>query len=88
MNGLRFKVGDLARVAVITDADDADVINKFVEIVAIGEFNPDVGRVFDYDADYGDSEFLFTCMDYQLRKIDPPAEPASLTRTEDCEAEA
>jgi hypothetical protein len=85
---LRFKVGELARLVVIREQRPCMHINSIVEINAIGVMDNDGDR-----ADYG----CICCercvrqgkgvalMDWQLAKIDPPAEPASLTR--ECEEE-
>lgn len=90
MSGLRFKVGELAIIAVASPEN----VGKIVQIDAVGPFAsfdsiPWRGgrRYALVDCDYfiGDQ---WIAHDWQLRKLDPPAEPASLTSTEECEVVA
>lgn len=92
MNGLRFKVGEMAIVAVAMNPVNQ---GKVVEIIAVGPFKAGhrvvvngVRRRSLEDCDYflDQSPPGGLAHDYQLRKIDPPAEPESITRREECEA--
>ncbi len=87
---MRFKAGDLARVVVAGPKN----IGAIVEIALVGPFP--VGKVIYLDgshwrfkecADYVCTDHE-SVMDYQLAPINPPAEPASLTREKNCEADA
>jgi hypothetical protein len=95
MSGLRFKVGDMALVAVAMNPKN---LGDVVQILAIGPYRigdvvigPHGGPVLlrtsaDYFVD--GRSICQTAFDWQLRKLDPPAEPASLTRTKECEVTA
>lgn len=86
---MRFKEGDLARVVVSFTSSH---IGNIVEIFSVGRFfsgqmvrQPGGDGFMIYDADYILNEIwpdgnFSTCDDWQLQPIDPPAEPASLTR--------
>jgi len=91
MSGLRFKVGDLARVVVAMNPKNQ---GRIIEIGLCGPFFAgqfvkygDRILKFYFNADYlhGDKEQV---SDWQLQPINPPAEPASMTRETDCEVEA
>jgi len=89
VSGLRFKVGDLVRLVVAT-LDDLPVTNGCIGTIAeiaIVEDHPD-GWMYDYGVDFPEDEDLLCIDDWQLQPINPPAEPASLTRQTDCEVEA
>jgi hypothetical protein len=88
---LRFAVGESAVIAISASGSRG----KIVEILAVGPFKEgDVVRTPDgelrtctHEADYVATHVSPTperpfalVRDYKLRKIDPPAEPASLTR--------
>lgn len=91
MNGLRFKVGDLVRVVVALPVDHPVVNGSVGTILEVGEFEDTRGLLFPYDIDFPEdhgSEFTTVCHDWQLAPVNPPVEPASLTRREDCEVEA
>jgi len=81
MSGLRFKAGELARVIFSVDHP-----GDIVEIVAVGSFRARCGTPSDYIVLHATG--VFVIQDWRLAKIDPPAEPASLTRETDVEAEA
>ena len=95
MNGLRFKVGELAIIACAIHPENQ---GKVVEILAVGPYQ--IGDIVVHpsgaqveilsNTDYFIDVELPNCTakDYQLRKIDPPTEPASLTRESECEVEA
>lgn len=78
MSGLRFKVGEMAIFAVAAHAIGIPLMGTVVEVTK-------AGRLFGIDGP-GDYEVLShnakrgLCFDWQLRKLDRPAEPASLTR--------
>ena len=94
MSGLRFKVGDLARIAVTTKPQN---LGKIVEIYAIGpwEFGdiaelPDGERIrINFRCDYffahsgpvGGRAWIDS--DWRLQKLDPPTEPVEMTRAEE-----
>lgn len=91
MSGLRFKVGELARLMVTAYTP---LVGEIVEIESVGPFPKDYlfpdGSHSGYDADYtvicrGVS---CTAVDHLLAKIDPPSEPTSLTRKTGVECEA
>jgi hypothetical protein len=91
MNGLRFKVGELAIVAV--DIHGGGAAGNIVEILKVGPIacwaSDGIFGTFDYETSSPRKEWESAfCMDIELRKIDPPAEPASLKRHEECEAAA
>jgi len=99
MSGLRFKVGELAKVIA---ARFPRFQNEVVQIVAVGPFKiGDVVQVdlaggvirIDYACDYvtdireeHDIPRWISFHDWQLAKLDPPAEPESITRREEVEA--
>jgi hypothetical protein len=88
---LRFKVGELAIVAVGRGKKSLRLIGEEVRIHCVGPFRSgdtflpsDPTKLWGQalqDGDYACTSSLggFMAMDWQLRKIDPPAEPASLT---------
>lgn len=88
MSGLRFKAGELAMLVVVVHPENH---GRIIEIAAVGPFQ--IGdlictetRYFrcTRDCDYATADRWATgVFDYQLRKIDPPAEPVSLTRESD-----
>lgn len=88
MNGLRFKVGELV---LIGDADPSyrPVAPGSIGVVeSIGVVDTS-GRFWDYAVDCpDDSEWVLGFRDNQLRKIDPPTKPTSLTRLNECEEPA
>lgn len=99
MSGLRFKVGELALFVFATDPSGIGSEMETVEIHAVGPFKTGdritiYGRTLpirgrgDYVIRYVGTTAGGLVKDYQLRKIDPPAEPASLTRTKECEVAA
>lgn len=91
MNGLRFKVGELAVLAV-----SAKYLGKIVEILAVGPYR--AGQIYDiglkqpmrciqnadYVIDQRDGKWI-TVQDWRLRKLDPPAEPKTMTVAEEVE---
>lgn len=90
MNGLRFQPGEAAVFAVATDPSGLPGIGAHVDVLLVGPIQAgDVlryGEVFgvahadaDYLIDWPDGEFGLV-RDWQLRKINPPAEPESITR--------
>lgn len=78
-----FEVGELATFAVATTAEGLLHVGKIVEVVMIGpwpDFPETEGREYacnfpDDPTDPGSLVF-----GWQLRKLEPPEEPASLTR--------
>jgi len=100
VSGLRFKVGEFAIYAVSIDAKSGPYVGCLCEVFRVGPFHQgeriQLPRLYgwearsDIDCDYV-VEFpdLYAAVhDWQLRKIDPPAEPASLTCDSECEATA
>lgn len=99
MSGLRFKVGDLAILAFATDPSGIGSEGEVVEIYSAGPYQPGdrvpirgvarrIGKACDYVIRFSGTNDGGICHDYQLRKIDPPAEPESLTRENECEVTA
>jgi hypothetical protein len=97
MSGLRFKVGELAILQFTTDQSAFGCEGDRVEIYAAGPFKPGdtvmigrepakIGKAGDYVIRWSDDSGGI-CFDWQLRKIDSPAEPASLTRESECGVE-
>lgn len=88
---MRFKVGELAILCV--SRLGLVRAGSIVEVMALsprkGEFSS--GRLNDANGDYvisdGRDEY-FIVVDWQLRKLDPPAEPSALTRQHDEELTA
>lgn len=93
-NGLRFKVGDVARFVVAIHPKSIPVIGTIVEITSVGPFQPGQstndggvnGCPFQMDYVVSSPSGLGMAKDYQLQRIDPPAEPATLTRVEELES--
>lgn len=89
---LRFQQGEMAIYAIAGSPSMMRIVNEEVEVAAVGI---KAGRYYfglmaSQDADYivfcsGGGGLL--CKDFQLRKINPPEEPASLKRTSDIEEE-
>ena len=82
---MRFKVGELALVAISAHGHQG----KTVCIVQVGpcrftDISSGKTYVRDYRTDDGAAANLFVD-DWQLRKIDPPAEPKCLIRSEEIE---
>lgn len=84
---MRFKVGDLAKIVVAMRHENH---GRIIQIRAVGPFR--IGDVVTVDkhtmvirwaCDYASDERGWTCYDYQLQPINPPAEPVSLTRTKE-----
>ena len=94
MSGLRFKVGDLAWYMVARARSGFPYMGTIVQIESVGPFARGQlwkGSKFKWNSDYivmTHDDALGEVSDFQLRKIDPPAEPASLTRETDVEVEA
>ena len=86
MSGLRFKTGDLARFVVARYVEGISDVGKVVEIAFVGCVS-NHGNLMDY-ACYLDGKPWGSVYDWQLQPINPPAEPASLTRSEECGVEA
>lgn len=92
MSGLRFKAGELAILAVSTDDSATGCEGEIVEIYLVGPFVPGdvvllegVKRVrilkySDYVIRWPGTTTGGIVKDWQLRKIDPSAEPESITR--------
>jgi hypothetical protein len=95
MSGLRFEVGDMAIYAIPTVAGANKWVGEVVEIVEVGPFAPNHRHAYngklaslkrhDYLCKHYTS--LGGVWDWQLRKIDLPDEPASLTRESECEVQ-
>lgn len=90
MTGLRFKVGELAIMALCPSRDGDRAIGQTVEVIAISvapgqPVKASWGEWYfcrtghDYVVQFPNDSLMW-CSDWQLRKIDPPAEPASLKR--------
>lgn len=98
MNGLRFKQGDMAIFAVSRSSDSVRFVGQVVTVQMVGPFPNGYkirnhrGKTFETNrCDYivmPNPTQGITCDDYQLRKIDPPPEPESLTRQHECEEPA
>jgi hypothetical protein len=87
MSGLRFKVGDLAVIAVVRNPTFQHLLGRQVTITGI-HTRTIYDTYEDYRLDFFNGNHHACCMDWQLRKLDPPAEPASLTRESDVEVTA
>lgn len=83
MNGLRFKVGELAIVA--CDLNGEGWEGSCIEIIDVGPFwSPRDERWYDYVTSNPDDEHdELWAMDIELRKLDPPAEPKTMTVVEE-----
>lgn len=79
MSGLRFKLGDLAVFAVARTVRGIPYVGLECIVILAGEAPDDEGGLQDYWVRYEDTTEA-SVADWQLRKINPPAEPASLTR--------
>lgn len=79
MTGLRFKVGELAILAVVRNPLFVRFIGQRVTIMKIKP-RTIFGTFDDYQLDQMVGDFHACVADFQLQKIDPPAEPASLVR--------
>jgi hypothetical protein len=86
MSGLRFGVGELAIYAVPWDEECLPVAGHIFKVDEVGPLEDGDGVLVDYMI--SNEEHEGSCYDWQLRKIDPPAEPASLTRESDVEVTA
>ena len=89
MTGLRFKVGDLARVVVTSGPHSQLHLGGVVEIAEVNAANLD-GETIDYATSCDCVKWSRGCglYDWQLQPINPPTEPASLTRSGECGVEA
>lgn len=96
---MRFKVGELAVLAVSLHPEETDDIGKEVIVQEIGPYrtgqvirHPICGemgfvvRPGDYLVTFSD-EACSCVRDFQLKKMNPPEEPASLRRDETIEEE-
>ena len=89
---MRFKVGDVAIFAVAGSAETSRMIGEQCEIKVAGVkkgayyFGIPSSIDCDYLIFFSDGTGTLS-MDWQLRKIDPPAEPVSITRTSDIDEE-
>ena len=93
MSGLRFKVGELAIFQFSITGIDPQDMGELCEVAELGPYpigsfttKGPTTRVCDYLVQFADGSCRY-CTDIELRKIDPPAEPASLTRESECEVE-
>lgn len=95
---LRFKQGEIAIFAVSFSPEGQHYVGQEVEVTAVGPFakgqyvagktrSAYVVSNCDYVILMQDGKECIT-VDWQLRKISPPEEPASLTRTNDEEITA
>lgn len=82
MNGLRFKVGDLAVYVVPWHLLCQPYVGQPCEVVRAGGVSVIEGRIADYELRFSDGAWL-SAFDWQLRKLDPPAEPVEMTRVEE-----
>lgn len=87
MSGLRFKVGDPAVFAVARTVHGIPHAGSVCEVSMAGDILSACGEWTDYEIKFADGAGLCV-MDYQLRKLDPPAEPESLTRQQEEELPA
>jgi hypothetical protein len=95
MSGLRFKVGDLAVLAIARTPYSAKFLNEECEIVQVGPWKAGTvcpgGGALPMDADY---VVMFAALDpaivadHQLRRISPSATPARLGAAEVAECNA
>lgn len=91
MSGLRFKAGDLA-ILVLTRDGGHRYIGETFTIERVGPFKKGYplgdGMCARLDCDYRIRHadgITGAVKDWQLLKLDPPDEPASLTHNEECE---
>jgi hypothetical protein len=88
MSGLRFKVGELAVFYIPRHPCGVSGIGRIVEVVEVGPIQQgQICQSTGKPLDVGPRDYIVqmdgfrgSCDDYQLRKLDPPAEPVSLTR--------
>lgn len=83
---MRFKVGEIAIVAVPLDISNLGKMVTIQEIRSRPRCEPKRPVATDYDIQMDGK--VYCCADWQLRKINPPEEPASLTRTNEKEITA
>lgn len=90
MANLRFKVGEIAILAVSSKGREGEECTITAIRHAKRGSNTDDGGKLVWDTDYwGHFSFgVFSLADWQLRKKNPPSEPASLTRQNGIEEEA
>ena len=88
MSGLRFKVGELARIVVAMDPTNH---GKVVEINAVGPFK--AGHRLAWQGNYRialvDCDYFIAgeagewiALDWHLQKLNPPDEPVDMTTAE------
>jgi hypothetical protein len=75
MSRLRFRVGEPCIYAVAWNEESATAVGTIFHVVCVGPFIDDDGVLVDYQIE--NEELEGSCFDWQLRKIDPPAKPAS-----------
>lgn len=78
MSGIRFKEGDIVRLIVARSERTVIYVGSECSIYMIRGVD-DRDNPKDYGVIMSDGE-CFAFMDWQLAPINPPAEPASLTR--------
>lgn len=89
---MRFKQGDVAIFAVAGSAETARMVGEQCEIAVAGVkkgayyFGIPSSIDCDYLIFFGNQEGTL-CMDWQLRRIDPPTEPEAMIRTSDIDEE-
>jgi len=90
MNGLRFQAGETALFVVAADPSGLPGVGARVDVLLVGPIRAgtvlrygDVIGVAEADADYliawPDGDFGLV-RDWQLRKLNPPEEPKTMTR--------
>lgn len=94
MNGLRFKVGDMAIYVIPYHAKGYKWVGEIVEVIEVGPFSPDhvhpsTGKFaslksHDYMCKHYSS--IGGVWDWQLKPIDAPEVPHSITEREEVEA--
>lgn len=83
---MRFQVGEMAILAVVISPRYMPYRNQQCEVIEVGPFpigtptqTGSTTTVSDYHVQFADGMSILV-RDWQLRKINPPEEPASLTR--------
>lgn len=93
MNGLRFKVGELAIFVCPSHSTGIGHEGTTVRVAEVGPYRTGqyvqcVGVIASYNFDYvidWPSGHIGFVRDWQLQKLDPPAEPKTMTVVEEME---
>lgn len=89
---MRFQIGEMAIFAVVVNPRYMQYRNQQCEVLEVGPFpigtptqTGPTTAVSDYHVQFADGMGILV-LDWQLRKINPPEEPASMTHHEETTA--